>query len=291
MAIETEVRRKAGPRLKVSSGWFAAGASFQRALTILSDGAFRLFAYLCMEADRETGRYAASQTELARVLGRSRRIIGRYIVELEREGICRIHSGKNQYDRNSFEILDDYWPYCRNGCQEEPQEGEYVARVRKAFLTLGCCTKGSFGPSDKRFAEELEARGIPIVTIEDAMVLAAVRKYISWLNNGPSEPIGSLRYVEPIITETQEQPWPADYREYLQENLRRCIELWQKTGKGVSEGGTKGVGSTEIVDPGHGNLLVQKVPSSGQTREDNLVMGGQSVGVWLGKKVTTKSQK
>ena len=70
------------------------------------------------------------------------------------------------------------------------------------------------------------------------------------------------------------------------------MELWQKTGKGVSEGGTKGVGSTEIVDPGHpGNLLVQKVPGSGQTREDNLVMGGQSVGVWLGTKVTTKSQK
>jgi len=38
--------------LKESSGWFAAGASFRRALTVLSDGAFRLFALICLEADR-----------------------------------------------------------------------------------------------------------------------------------------------------------------------------------------------------------------------------------------------
>jgi hypothetical protein len=248
MAIDTQAPRRTGSKLKASSGWFAAGVSFKRALTMLSDGAFRLFAYVSLEADRTTGRYEATQTELARVLGKSRRIIGKYVAELERKGVCTIHSGKNQYDRNTFEILEDYWPYYRDGYQEESQKSEYVARVRKAFLSLDC-TKGSFGPSDERLAEELEKRGIPIVTIEDAIVLAAVRKYISWLNNGPSEPIASLNYVKPVIAEIQQQPWPPDYRDHLREKLIQYVELWQRTGKSCSEGGNQGMGSREIVDP------------------------------------------
>jgi len=65
-------------KLKLASGWFAAGVSFQRALNMLSDGAFKLFAYLSLQADRGTGCHQATQTELARVLGKSRRIIGTY---------------------------------------------------------------------------------------------------------------------------------------------------------------------------------------------------------------------
>jgi hypothetical protein len=169
MAIDPQPLKRTGSKLKALSGWFAAGISFKRGLTMLSDGAFKLFAHVSLEADRATGRYEATQTELARALGKSRRIIGKYIAELERKGVCTVRSGRNQYDRNTFEILDDYWPYYRDGYQEQPQKSEYVARVRKTFLSLDC-TKGSFGPSDERLADELEKRGIPIVTIEDAMV-------------------------------------------------------------------------------------------------------------------------
>jgi hypothetical protein len=42
--------RRSNLCLKESSGWFVAGASFQRALRTLSDGAFKLFTYLCLEA-------------------------------------------------------------------------------------------------------------------------------------------------------------------------------------------------------------------------------------------------
>ena len=102
--MSIQVGRENGSKLKISSGWFAAGVSFQRALTLLSDGAFKLFAHICLEADRGNGRFEASQTELARVLHKSRRIIGKYIAELEQEGICSIRSGSNQYSRNIFEI-------------------------------------------------------------------------------------------------------------------------------------------------------------------------------------------
>jgi hypothetical protein len=45
--------RDKAPTLKESSGWFAAGNSFRRALPLLSDGAFKMFAYICLEADPE----------------------------------------------------------------------------------------------------------------------------------------------------------------------------------------------------------------------------------------------
>jgi len=37
------------------SNWFAAGQEVQRALLLLSDGAFRLYFYLCFTANRSTG--------------------------------------------------------------------------------------------------------------------------------------------------------------------------------------------------------------------------------------------
>jgi len=36
--------------LKNPRGWLASGAEVQRAMDLLSDGAFRLFIYLCLNA-------------------------------------------------------------------------------------------------------------------------------------------------------------------------------------------------------------------------------------------------
>ena len=41
--------------LKQPTGWFAAGREFAQALTLLSDGAFKLYVYACLRADRHTG--------------------------------------------------------------------------------------------------------------------------------------------------------------------------------------------------------------------------------------------
>ena len=80
--------------LKQTTGWFPAGDAFRKALAILSDGAFRLFAYLCLEADRRTGRFQATHKELALAMGKSKRAIGSYIAELEARGICHVQSRK-----------------------------------------------------------------------------------------------------------------------------------------------------------------------------------------------------
>jgi hypothetical protein len=105
---------RTGPALKKASGWFAAGDSFRCALTALSDGAFKLFAYICLEADRRTGRLLITQTELAQALGKSRRIIGAYVAELQAQGVCCVRAGRNQFARTVFEVSDAYWPYERS---------------------------------------------------------------------------------------------------------------------------------------------------------------------------------
>lgn len=43
--------------LKQSNGWFAAGREMNEALTILSDGATKLYSYLCLNAGRPTAQF------------------------------------------------------------------------------------------------------------------------------------------------------------------------------------------------------------------------------------------
>src|SRR5438552_1488576 len=92
--------------LKQSTGWFAAGDSFRQALTLLSDGAFKLFTYICLKADRQTACFQATQKDLAMVLGKSRRILGSYVRELKEKKVCDVHVGTNQFFSTTFEICD-----------------------------------------------------------------------------------------------------------------------------------------------------------------------------------------
>jgi hypothetical protein len=222
--------REFGLRLKEPCGWFAAGASFRRALPTLSDGAFRLFAYLCLEADRRTGCLEAAQGDLAKAIGKSRRIVGKYIEELEAKQVCAVRSAKNQYGRTHFEIQDEYWPYLR--MQSPASEGDridssYVDAVKNRFLTLGC-TVGKFSSRDAQCAQALQRRGVPLETVQDALLMGAVRKYVSWLNGGSPQPIASLAYFAAVVSEIQGRPFPADYRGYLQIKVVQLAKAWEK---------------------------------------------------------------
>ncbi len=241
MTTQTLLRRDPAPKLKETSGWFAAGISFKRALISLSDGAFKLFAYIVLEADRRTGRFESTQSELARVLRKSRRVIGRYVAELERGSFCTIGVARNQYAGNKFEILDEYWPYERAtiaGSNRDRAEDGYIVAVRDMFLKTGC-TCGTFGPGDVKTARALRDKGVPLPLLRDALNLGACRKYDSWLRGGKSQPIGSLTYFEAVVLEIQERPLPPGYPEYLQGKVVQLSSAWakesakeQETGKG-----------------------------------------------------------
>jgi hypothetical protein len=57
--------------LKQPTGWFAAGREFAQAITLLCDGAFMLYVYACLRANRHTGCLSATVEELARVMARA----------------------------------------------------------------------------------------------------------------------------------------------------------------------------------------------------------------------------
>ena len=252
-------------RLKPSAGWFAAGERFETALLGLSDGAFRLFAYLCLKAERSDGSIQIQPSELSRILHRSRRSVGVYLHELEEKGVCQLRRGANQYTLSRVVICDAYWPYERSesasrepagqagdpgtwqqtaprdpltlpgetdreigtqGTQSTPTPWpQYRDAVREAFIAVGC-TQGLFRPSDEATTRHFYERGIPLAVVEEALLLGATRKYVSRLNGGSPDLITTLHYFEPLVEEILDQPLPSGYRPYLQRKLDQYRKEW-----------------------------------------------------------------
>jgi hypothetical protein len=215
-------------RLKKPNGWFPAGEGFLQAMTQLSGGAFKLFVFLCLNADRQTAAYTVSQRSLASAIGKSKPATEEYIAELKTKGFCSVHPSRIPYVGTNFRIQDRYWPYqSPNGNPAEEDSGDYVNAVRNLFLSLGC-TSGRFGPLEAGQAHNLEKRRVSLQELEDAMIVGACRKYASWLSNGPSDPIASLHYFESLIEEIRERPFPPGYRDYMRMEVRKLARQWEQ---------------------------------------------------------------
>jgi hypothetical protein len=194
----------------------------------------------CVKADRQTACFQATQKDLAIVLGKSRRILGRYVTELSEKKVCRVHMGTNQFARTTFEICDAYWPYQKPSRTSVSTEADgYVPSICKYFVSLGCGT-GRFGSSDVRAAEKFRERGIPLAVVEDAMLVGACRKFVSWLNGKQNEPIGSLYYFAPLIEEIRQKPISDSYRGHLRSQLTQLSRRWAKSAGIVKPGSTTG---------------------------------------------------
>ena len=125
--------------LKHPTGWFAAGREMEQALGLLSDGAFKLYVYLCLHAQRSSGRLRFRHSELAQSLGKSPRSITSYLKELQCQGACHVEAAANQHHVGSIEIADHFWPY-RKPPFETPlsDETRYIEQVRQLFLSRAC---------------------------------------------------------------------------------------------------------------------------------------------------------
>ena len=96
----------------------------EHALRILTDGAFKLFVYLCLLARRDRGLLEISQVELAKGLGKGPATIRNYLREMEKAGVCRLHGfAPVPYCRGTIEITNDFWPYDR---QEQEAGGDAI---------------------------------------------------------------------------------------------------------------------------------------------------------------------
>jgi len=218
----------AGLILKREKGWFAAGVEVEKALGILSDGAFKLFIHLSLLARRDQGVLQISQLELAKSLQKGTQTIRHYLREMETAGICRLSGFEPKpFCRGLIEITDDYWPYERGQeCErDDPELRSYLDRIREIVEERACIRK-PLPTSDELLAREWYKQGVTLEHVGQAILMGCGRKYVSWRNGAPHTPIGSLAYFETILGEVQEQKTSPEYWEYTRHRIERMEKLW-----------------------------------------------------------------
>ena len=213
--------------LKQHTGWFAAGREFAQAITILSDGAFKLYVYACLLSGRHTGCLRATVEELARAVETTPSVIVMNVDELQERAVCCVR--RYQSPQLVLEIRDYFWPYQRQQTPESTlgPEAEFVARVRALFLAPAC-VQASFSAADEKLALDMYRRGVSMEQITRAILLGCARKYVAMLNAGTRTPITSLQYFADIVEEVKESAIPESYWEPLRSKMARMEQQWQK---------------------------------------------------------------
>jgi hypothetical protein len=105
---------------------------------------------------------------------------------------------------------------------DKPPSGreDYVRKVLEAYRnTPGTC--GNLRRSDRLLAIQLYQRGIPLNKVENALVLAAVRRLIRPTDAPPLTTVRSLAYFMPIIEEVLETEVGEEYFQYARQKLHR----------------------------------------------------------------------
>jgi hypothetical protein len=95
---------------------------------------------------------------------------------------------------------------------------QYVHKLLEAYQhTPG--TTGQVRPPDRQLAMQLQQRGIPLRTIENALLLAAARRIFRAPEALPLTTVRSLAYFVPVIEELLTTTISDDYLEYLRRKL------------------------------------------------------------------------
>jgi hypothetical protein len=205
-------------RLKRSTGWFAAGQEVAAALEILSGDAFKLYVYLCLNAERQTGRIAGNPDDAARLFQGA----GQSQVaweELFRQQICVRREA-------AVEICDRFWPYEKiDAAQAEQDPAGYVEQVRQ-MMGRRACVRVSFSAADERLARNFHAQGVTLTQIERAVWLGCVRKYVALLNGQTPMPITSLHYFSLIVEEVVKTEVGDGYWTHVRHKAEQLERRW-----------------------------------------------------------------
>ena len=213
----------AGTKLKTPAGWFAAGGEVQRAATLLSDSAFKLYVWLCLHAERDRGCLQVSADDLAAALHKAADEVRDCLVELHHAGVCRGGPGR------LIVICDPFWPYVRTTeSMWDGQEAEcYVGQVKRMLLAHSCVST-AFTPADARIAERWRRSGVSLEAVERAIQLGCLRKYVTLINHGSGTPITTLAYFRSLIEEVTHSTAPVDYWQYVRMRIRDLERRWRR---------------------------------------------------------------
>lgn len=205
--------------LKQPIGWFAAGREVAQAMTLLSDGAFKLYLHLCLQADRHTARVILNTVEWMQGLGKDPAWIEACLGELYREKVCERYGV-------IVEICDRFWPYQKQvGGVAAAPEAEFVRQVRTAFLKPAC-VRSTFTAADHKLALNLYRREIPLEQVRWAIWLGCARKYMAMLNGQTRQPITSLAYFASLIEEVGQSQTPASYWDHVRRKMEAMEKRW-----------------------------------------------------------------
>jgi hypothetical protein len=76
---------------------------------------------------------------------------------------------------------------------------------------------------DRTVARSLLAQRVPLDLVECALLLGSLRRRVRPEGTLPLHPVRSLAYFAPILAELQQQPIPAQYRDYLRDKLAKVL--------------------------------------------------------------------
>ena len=207
---------ESGLVLKRASGWFAAGAEFTAAVLELSDAAFKLYAWVCLNADRRTGQLSTTVAALTSALHKPASWTELALGELLTSEVCRWVA------MEVLEVSDHYWPYEKRRRDGTP---DYVSEVRRMLLEPAC-VKSQFSPADEHLARKLGESGVTLEQVQRAIWLGCARKYVSMLNGSAKLPITSLRYFLGLVEEVQQSNIASTYWSHVQRKAAELERRW-----------------------------------------------------------------
>jgi len=108
---------------------------------------------------------------------------------------------------------------------EENRDGqtEYIHQVLDAYRkTPG--TMGTIRRPDRLLAAQLHQRGVPLMVVENAMVLAAARRLMRPADAPPLGTIRSLAYFLPVIEEVLGLRINPEYFQHVRRKLERIAQ-------------------------------------------------------------------
>jgi hypothetical protein len=225
--------------LKQPTGWFAAGREVAQALALLSDGAFKLYMHLCLEADRHTGWVRIESAALTRILRTDAASIEAGLDELQHQGVC-------ERQANQVEICDRFWPYQKQvTLAAGPPEVEFLRQARAAFLAPAC-VRSTFTAADEKLARHLGRSGVTLEQLRRAIWLGCARKYVALLNGQSQLPITSLAYFASLIEEVSLPQIPIGYWDHVHRRMEEMEKRWLQMANSVA---TTNPGPTEASSP------------------------------------------
>jgi len=99
---------------------------------------------------------------------------------------------------------------------------DYITAVLAAYrLTPGITGTGR--RNDRLLASDLYDRGVPLIVVRNALVLAAARRIVRSPNAPVLQPVRSLSYMLPVINEVLASRANPDYYRYLQFKIDQAL--------------------------------------------------------------------